>query len=148
MARVTVEDCVQIVPNRYELVLMAAQRARDISSGAMPSIERDNDKNTVIALREIADQTISLDDVRHHIATGVNRSADLTEEDAVLAALALEGTPLEQTNATAVAIEETVFEGIAPAPDAEFAGEDFGPDDIADAGAMAEGDAGFAEEAV
>ncbi|MBQ9335336.1 MAG: DNA-directed RNA polymerase subunit omega [Alphaproteobacteria bacterium] len=60
MARVTVEDCVEKVPNRFELVMMASKRAKDLECGAMPSVPRDNDKSTIIALREIADETISL----------------------------------------------------------------------------------------
>lgn len=60
MARVTVEDCVKKIPNRFELVIKAAQRARQISVGAAISIERDNDKNPVVALREIADETIDI----------------------------------------------------------------------------------------
>lgn len=115
MARVTVEDCIQVVPNRYELVLLAAQRARDISSGAPISVERDNDKNPVVALREIADQTVSLDDVRRHIVDGTNRMGDLNEEDGALLALANAGIEGEPLNATAAAIEETVFDGVAPA---------------------------------
>jgi DNA-directed RNA polymerase subunit omega len=58
MARVTVEDCVEKVPNRFELVMLAAQRSRDISAGAEITVDRDNDKNPVVALREIADETI------------------------------------------------------------------------------------------
>lgn len=58
MARVTVEDCVERVPNRFELVMLAAQRSRDISAGAEITVERDNDKNPVVALREIADETV------------------------------------------------------------------------------------------
>lgn len=127
MARVTVEDCVQIIPNRYELVLLAAQRARDISAGAPISVDRDNDKNPVIALREIAGQTINLDQVRTHIVSGVNRMADMNAEDEML--LALAGGGVEPTNATAVAIEEVVFDGAATLSAAEeemgdeFAGE-------------------------
>lgn len=60
MARVTVEDCIEKVKNRFELVLMAARRAKDIDRGAMPSVSRDNDKPTIIALREIADEAISI----------------------------------------------------------------------------------------
>ena len=60
MARVTVEDCVEKVPNRFELVMMASKRAKDLECGAIPSVPRDNDKPTIIALREIADETISL----------------------------------------------------------------------------------------
>lgn len=59
MARVTVEDCIELVPNRFELVAVAAQRARQIASGSPLTIERDNDKDTVVSLREIADQTVS-----------------------------------------------------------------------------------------
>lgn len=61
MARVTVEDCVERIPNRFELVMMASHRARQIASGGALTIERDNDKNPVVALREIADETIDLD---------------------------------------------------------------------------------------
>jgi DNA-directed RNA polymerase subunit omega len=64
MARVTVEDCVVKVPNRFELVLLAAQRAREITSGAPLSIDRDDDKNPVVALREIADETVGVDQLK------------------------------------------------------------------------------------
>ncbi len=60
MARVTVEDCVEKVPNRFELVLLAAQRARNLSRGEAPTLDRDNDKNPVVALREIAEETVPL----------------------------------------------------------------------------------------
>lgn len=63
MARVTVEDCVELVPNRFELVLLAAQRARGISAGAELTVDRDRDKNPVVALREIADETIQLNEL-------------------------------------------------------------------------------------
>lgn len=64
MARVTVEDCVDKVPNRFELVMLAAHRAREISSGSEITVPRDNDKNPVVALREIADETITADQLR------------------------------------------------------------------------------------
>lgn len=64
MARVTVEDCIEKVDNRFELVLMAAKRAKDLEKGAIPSIQRENDKSTIVALREIAGETISLDGLR------------------------------------------------------------------------------------
>ena len=70
MARVTVEDCVLKIPNRFELVMMAAQRARDVATGATLSIDRDNDKNPVVALREIADETIGLDELRNALIKG------------------------------------------------------------------------------
>ena len=64
MARVTVEDCVDKVPNRFELVMLAAHRARELSAGLPLTIERDNDKNPVCALREIADETLTADELR------------------------------------------------------------------------------------
>lgn len=67
MARVTVEDCVSKVPNRFELVLLATARARELSSGALPTLPRDNDKNPVIALREIAESSVSVDMLRDHL---------------------------------------------------------------------------------
>lgn len=112
MARVTVEDCVEIIPNRYELVLVAAQRARDIAAGAAITVERDNDKNPVVALREVAGQTIDLDVVREHIVSGVNRMADLNVEDELL--LSLAGSGMDGSNATAAMIDEVVFD--APPP--------------------------------
>ncbi len=67
MARVTVEDCVQIVPNRFELVLLAGQRARMISAGAPLTMDRDRDKNPVVALREVAAQTVTPEDLREEL---------------------------------------------------------------------------------
>ncbi|MCA1907601.1 MAG: DNA-directed RNA polymerase subunit omega [Magnetospirillum sp.] len=83
MARVTVEDCVVKVPNRFELVLMAAQRARDISTGGHITVERDNDKNPVVALREIAEDTVELDHLRNSLVLGLQKhvEADEPEED-------------------------------------------------------------------
>ena len=67
MARITVEDCIDKFPSRFELVLVASNRARKLHSGDEPTIERDNDKNTVIALREIADSTISKEDMKENL---------------------------------------------------------------------------------
>jgi len=64
MARVTVEDCIDKVPNRFELVMLAAHRARELSLGAEMTVERDNDKNPVVALREIADETLTAEHLR------------------------------------------------------------------------------------
>ena len=80
MARITVEDCVLRVPSRFELVMLAAQRARDISAGAQLSIDRDNDKNPVVALREIADSTVDLDHLRYELIHGLRRHVDLEPE--------------------------------------------------------------------
>jgi len=73
MARVTVEDCVDKVPNRFDLVLLAAQRAREMSGGAELTIDRDRDKNPVVALREIAEQTVKPDDLREALVTSLQR---------------------------------------------------------------------------
>ena len=73
MARVTVEDCVDKVPNRFDLVLLAAQRAREISGGAELTIERDRDKNPVVALREIADETVRPPQLRESLVASLQR---------------------------------------------------------------------------
>jgi DNA-directed RNA polymerase subunit omega len=81
MARVTVEDCVLKVPNRFELVMVAAQRARDISSGSALSVDRDNDKNPVVALREIAEATVSLDNLRNELVQGLQKHVEVDEPE-------------------------------------------------------------------
>ena len=81
MARVTVEDCVLKVPNRFELVLVAAQRARDISTGSKLTVERDNDKNPVVALREIADDTVPLDELRNSLVSGLQKHVEVDEPE-------------------------------------------------------------------
>ena len=73
MARVTVEDCVDKVSNRFDLVLVAAQRARQISGGAELTLDRDRDKNPVVALREIAEETIRTDELQEAIVGGLQR---------------------------------------------------------------------------
>ncbi|TMM52977.1 DNA-directed RNA polymerase subunit omega [Sulfitobacter sabulilitoris] len=85
MARVTVEDCVDKVPNRFELVMLAAHRAREISAGAAITVNRDNDKNPVVSLREIADETQSADELRERlIESNQNQiEVDEPEEDAM-----------------------------------------------------------------
>ena len=80
MARVTVEDCVDKVPNRFDLILFAAQRARQISSGADLTIDRDRDKNPVVALREIAEQTVKPNELEEAIVTSLQR-VRIDEED-------------------------------------------------------------------
>jgi DNA-directed RNA polymerase subunit omega len=81
MARVTVEDCVVKIPNRFELVLLAAQRAREITSGAPLSIDRDDDKNPVVALREIADETIGLDHLKTSVVRGMQKHVEIDEPE-------------------------------------------------------------------
>jgi DNA-directed RNA polymerase subunit omega len=76
MARVTVEDCVQRIPNRFELVLLAAQRARNIARGEEITVDRDNDKNPVVALREIADETITLEKLNTDLLKSLSRAPE------------------------------------------------------------------------
>jgi DNA-directed RNA polymerase subunit omega len=76
MARVTVEDCVEKIPNRFELVLLAAQRARNLSRGEELTVDRDNDKNPVVALREIAAETIGLDKLESDLIKSLSRSPE------------------------------------------------------------------------
>ncbi|MCH4024664.1 MAG: DNA-directed RNA polymerase subunit omega [Acetobacter sp.] len=76
MARVTVEDCVDKVPNRFDLVLLAAQRARNLSRGEELTVDRDNDKNPVVALREIAEETVTLDSLRHDLVRSLARAPE------------------------------------------------------------------------
>ena len=81
MARVTVEDCVLKVPNRFDLVLLAGQRAREISAGAPLSVDRDNDKNPVVALREIADSTVDRDELRESLVSGLQKHVEVDEPE-------------------------------------------------------------------
>jgi DNA-directed RNA polymerase subunit omega len=81
MARVTVEDCVDKVENRFELVLLASHRARLISSGASLTIDRDNDKNPVVALREIADQTIAPEDLKEDLIHSLQKYVEVDEPE-------------------------------------------------------------------
>lgn len=81
MARATVEDCVLKVPNRFELVLVASQRAREIGAGAPITVERDNDKNPVVSLREIADTDISLNDLRETLIRNRQKVIEVEEDE-------------------------------------------------------------------
>lgn len=79
MARVTVEDCVIRVPNRFKLVMLAAQRSRELSVGGELTVERDNDKNPVVALREIAEETVGLDVLEESLVQGLQKNVDVDE---------------------------------------------------------------------
>ena len=81
MARVTVEDCIDKVENRFDLVLLAAHRARTISSGAQITIDRDNDKNPVVALREIAEKTVSPDDLKEELVHSLQKYVEVDEPE-------------------------------------------------------------------
>ena len=81
MARVTVEDCIEKIPNRYELLMVAAQRTKDIASGSMLTLPRDNDKNTVVSLREIAEGTISVEELQRSLVMGLQKYVEVEEPE-------------------------------------------------------------------
>ena len=93
MARVTVEDCVQKVPNRFELVLLAAQRARNISRGEELTVDRDNDKNPVVALREVADDVVDADELKEALIGTLQRVDEHSEAEEEAETLALLADP-------------------------------------------------------
>ena len=81
MARVTVEDCIDKLPNRFELVLLSAHRARMVSQGAPLTVDRDNDKNPVVALREIADESIDREDLREDFVHSMQKHVEVDEPE-------------------------------------------------------------------
>ncbi len=81
MARVTVEDCIEKIPNRYELLLVASQRAKDIASGSPIKVERDNDKNSVVALREIAESKADIEDLQRSLVMGLQKYVEVEEPE-------------------------------------------------------------------
>ena len=93
MARVTVEDCVEKVPNRFSLVLLAAHRARAISTGSPLTIDRDNDKNPVVALREIADEAVESEGLKESLIVSLQRVNERTEAEEEAETLALLADP-------------------------------------------------------
>ena len=93
MARVTVEDCIEKVPNRFNLVLLAAHRARAISSGSQILVDRDNDKNPVVALREIADDVVDGDELRESVIASLQRVDERSEAEEEAETLALLADP-------------------------------------------------------
>ena len=115
MARITVEDCVVKIPNRFELVMLAAQRAREILAGAPLSVERDNDKNPVVALREIAEETVEVENLRQSLVRGLQKHVEIDEpEGDELDLLSAEQELLGVSSETAAAeVEATPGEEIA-----------------------------------
>ncbi|MBB3949382.1 DNA-directed RNA polymerase subunit omega [Aureimonas jatrophae] len=110
MARVTVEDCVDKVENRFELVLLASHRARQISQGQQITVDRDNDKNPVVALREIADETLSPDDLKEDLIHSLQKHVEVDEPEpqAPTTATAIGETPAQQTPIAAADDDDNV----------------------------------------
>ncbi len=124
MARVTVEDCVERIPNRFELVMLAAKRSREISSGSSLTVERDNDKNPVVALREIADETVPLDDLREELVRGLQKHIEVDEPE--------EDDEIEMMTAASLANEvgmEAAAAGVG-ADTSDKSAPDYGTDDV------------------
>src|SRR5499425_3137855 len=121
MARVTVEDCIDKVENRFDLVLLAAHRARMISSGSPITLDRDNDKNPVVALREIADETISPGDLKEELLHSLQKYVEVDEpEPESMPLIGAPGTGVDPDDTEVVAdrmTEEELLkglEGLAP----------------------------------
>ncbi len=104
MARVTVEDCVEKIDNRFELVMLASQRARKIGSGAPLLVDRDNDKNPVISLREIAEEKVSVEDLKEELIKSYQRVIEMDDSEDVIDSM--EGEE-EWNNMVRAATEET-----------------------------------------
>jgi DNA-directed RNA polymerase subunit omega len=116
MARITVEDCIDKVENRFDLVLLASHRARMISSGAPITVERDSDKNPVVALREIAEQTIAPDDLREELVHSLQKYVEVDEpepEAVPLIGAASAGVDADDTEVTMERMtEEELLKGL------------------------------------
>ena len=129
MARVTVEDCVLKVPNRFDLVLLAARRARDVHSGVPLAVDRDNDKNPVVALREIADGKVDLQQLNNSLILGLQKhiEVDEPEEETTFGAIEGEFAGIAVQAATAEAREPEAVE-IEGEEEIEADAEEEGPD--------------------
>ncbi len=116
MARVTVEDCIDKVENRFELVLLASHRARMISSGSPLTIDRDNDKNPVVALREIADSTVAVGDLKEDLIHSLQKYVEVDEPEQEPVAGLIGGGAVEREEADEVAFdrmsEEELLKGL------------------------------------
>ena len=125
MARVTVEDCVTKIPNRFELVMLAAQRARSIAAGAELTLDRDNDKNPVVALREIADETIDLDDLREGLVKSLQKHVEMDEpEEDEVDLIAVQQAAIVETGETAAPVANIPKTDMAFEDDADAVKED------------------------
>lgn len=130
MARVTVEDCVLRIPNRFDLVMVAAQRAREVAAGAPLTVDRDNDKNPVVALREIADETVDIDHLSNAMVKGLQKHVEIDEpEEEEIEPLAVEGELPESAEAAA---EEEIDEDMLSVQEgtSEFEPDVFAADDL------------------
>jgi len=113
MARVTVEDCVLKIPNRFKLVMLSAQRARNIAAGAPMTVEKDNDKNPVVALREIAEETVDLSELEEGLIKGLQRHVEMTEsEDEDFDVLAIEGQDADSEAGEGIKLQSNMYQDV------------------------------------
>lgn len=133
MARVTVEDCIVKVPNRFDLVMLAAQRAREVSAGGPLTVDRDDDKNPVVALREIAEETVDLEHLNNSLVQGLQKHVEMdeAEEESVefdLSSMAL-GAAEEGLASEALAVDEMDEAGELAEDDLDVEAEEQTADD-------------------
>ena len=112
LARVTVEDCVDKIPNRFDLVMLAAHRARSVADGAPITIDRDNDKNPVVALREIAEETLSADDLHEQAVESYHHYIEVDEPEEDNMALLMGGAEVSPTAAADDLDEEKLLRAL------------------------------------
>ena len=133
MARVTVEDCIDKVDNRFDLVLLASHRARMVSSGAQITIDRDNDKNPVVSLREIADETVSPGDLKEDLIHSLQKYVEVDEpEPEAMPLIGAPGTGVDADDTEVVAdrmTEEELLKGLEGLAPPEEKPEPVEPDD-------------------
>jgi len=152
MARVTVEDCVEKIPNRYELLMVAAQRAKDIEQGAPLRVDRDNDKNAVVALREIAEDKVSIEDLQKSLVLNLQKYVEVEEpeeEEIEIIAAEKELADLDAQFDTSMLIDDSADTGMQikdeagdsldDLDDVDFSSDDAADDDLA-------GDDDFADD--
>lgn len=153
MARVTVEDCVEKIPNRYDLLMVAAQRAKDIEQGAPLRVDRDNDKNAVVALREIAEDKVSIEDLQKSLVLNLQKYVEVEEpeeEEIEIIAAEKELADLDAQFDTSMLIDDSADTGMQikdeagdvldDLDDVDFASDDGVDDEIS-------GDDDFSDEA-
>jgi DNA-directed RNA polymerase subunit omega len=126
MARVTIEDCIDKLPNRFELVLLAAHRARLVSQGAPLTVDRDRDKDPVVSLREIAAETINKDDLREEFIHAMQKHVEVDEPEQTEMPLIAQSGDMSMTNAADETFEqmteEELLRGLEGMPPAESPG--------------------------
>ena len=143
MARVTVEDCVEKIPNRYELLMVAAQRAKDIEQGSPLRVDRDNDKNAVVALREIAEDKVSIEDLQKSLVLNLQKYVEVEEpeeEEIEIIAAEKELADLDAQFDTSMLIDDSADTGMQikdeagdsldDLDDVDFASDDATDDDL------------------